>query len=126
MVSRRQPHDVLVEGDCLVLEQRHEVVRHASLVEAARHGGERQQPLDLGRECKQLAGAVVIVERLHPKVVPGAEDDLPAGVPDREREVAEQALGAMLAPALVRAEDQFCVRDGAGSTEQGAEFLPVI
>src|SRR2546422_11758167 len=85
----------LVERDDLVLEQRHEVVRHAGLVEAARHVGEREKPLDLGREREQAAGTVVVVQRLHAEVVARAEQALCTAIPHREREVAEQVLGTV-------------------------------
>src|SRR5439155_10670072 len=69
---------------------------------------------------------VVIVEGLHAEMVARAEQEPPARVPESEGEVAEQVLGAALAPARVSLEDELSVRHGGRSREQGAQFLTVV
>src|SRR2546422_268172 len=125
-VRRRQPHDLLVERDLLVLEQGHEVVGDAYFVQTTRHVREREQPLDLRREAEQPARRVVVVERLDAEMVARAEQRRAARVPDGKREVAQQVLRATLAPALVGGEDELSVRDRAGRTEHGAEVGAVV
>ena len=122
----RKPQDLFVEGDLFVLEQRDEVSRYPSLVQPPRYVIEREQPLDLGREREQAAGTVVVVQRLHAEVVACAEQALCTAIPEREREVAEQVLGARLAPALVSGEDQLGISGVRGSREQGAELGAIV
>ena len=63
-------------------------------------------------------------------MVPGAEQDLPPPVPDREGKIAQESLGAALAPTLVSAEDQLAVCDlparTAGEAKSDDELLAII
>src|SRR5438309_3096102 len=59
------------------------------------------------------------MERLDAYVVAGAEQQMPARVPDHEREVAEQMLRAGFAPAGVRAKDEIRVAEVGGAGEVG-------
>ncbi len=69
----------------------------------------------------------MIEEGLHPEMVAGAEQPLPLGVPDGEGEVAEQPLGAGLAPAAVGGQHQRRVGDGrVGEAEGRDQRLAVV
>ena len=69
---------------------------------------------------------MVVAQRLHAEVIARAEQALCTAIPDREREVAEQVLGTVLAPALVSGEDQLGISGVRGSGEQGAELAAIV
>ena len=79
--------------------------------------GEADQGADLG-----------VVERLDAERIDGAEETAPARVPDREREVAEQAVGADLPPFEIGREEQLRVRGlrAPGGREPRDQLRPVV
>jgi hypothetical protein len=89
--------------------------------------GDRQviQPIGNGRVHAHAIQGVAehqdvvdpgVEERLDPEMVAGAEEALFPGVPDGEREVAEQMIDAALAPDAVGVQDQLHVRVGQRGT----------
>src|SRR5579862_9079560 len=66
----------------------------------------------------------MVVERSDAHMVAGAEQLLPAAIPDGESEVAQQSARAVLAPALIRLKDQFRIVVIASAKTLRLERLP--
>ena len=105
-----------------------EEVRDLAAIEIRCDASGAEQRADLGGE-HDAVGREVVVERPRPEAVPGAEQ-LPIGRrPDRDREVAEQAFRAVLAPALERPQDELGrrgVRRGVELRQQIAAVLQMV
>ena len=69
--------------------------------DAVERAAEHQRVRNLGVE-----------EWLHAEMIAGAEDSSTLGIPNREREVAEQMLDTTLTPHLIGAQDVGCQAGG--------------
>jgi hypothetical protein len=93
-------------------------------------GGDRRMPEDLHRvrgEAEERAG-LGVVEGLDAERIDGAEEAAPAGIPDREGEVAKEMIGAGLAPFEIGREEELRIRGfrASGGREPGDEIRPVV
>ncbi len=130
-MGRRQAIDLDKEAAGFVdaFELVHQEIGDAALVDPIGDLREDQDRPRFGRESEETPFRMVIVEGPHAKVVAGAKEGAAAGVPDGEREVAEQAFDAGLAPCEVGRQDNLHVTDGGGALgepQSCEQFVAVV
>src|SRR5690606_1197913 len=113
-------------GALSVLPHEREMVRDSDLVETAWHLGQRVQRLDLRPKREVSSRAVMVIERLDAEVIAGTEQLPGRVVPDREGEVADEAVYARLTPDGIRSEDEFAIRQRLRNAEGGDQLGAVV
>jgi len=86
----------------VVISPEQQEIAHGPFVQPRGHQGVPADTVQRIAHDEGLPDARV-VEQLHPKVVPGAEDGTPPAIPHDEREIAQEALRAVLPPCKVGA-----------------------
>ena len=91
-------------------------------IDLARHAGQRQDGLDLGREGK-LSARGAVEQGTHAQPIPRQKQRAGPRVPDGERPLAVEMADARLAVLFVRVEDDLRVRPGGELVTAPDELL---
>ena len=99
------------------------------LVGAARNPGQRQEALQSGGKDQAML-VLVVVQTRDAAVIPGHQQALQIRIPQGKRPVSQQAIHALLSPALIGFQDQppvaTAIHLDGGKPQEPAQFRAVV
>jgi hypothetical protein len=123
------PGDILEAGSAAERPRGDHLPGEVIFVRPARYLGEHVQALRHRGKGKEPRSAMVM-ERAGAERIPGQKETVTELVPQRESEIADQAIAAILRPARIRRQQDVRIAQAAGAlgrqVQRGAQLLAIV